>query len=256
MELSEIYLRALFFIKYQRTIHLFISANEMKKNTILIVDDEAPIRETISAYAEREGYTVFVSDNGEDALLAFAARKPDIVILDWMLPGISGPEIVKKIRETSAVPILMVSARDSESDVVLGLDLGADDYITKPFGPREMMARVNALLRRKLQDETVQDEIEYIQHLEVEISKSIVRKEGREVMLTPNEFRIFAMLFQKKGTVLSREQIMENALGYQDYLTDRTLDTHIKNLRKKIELSPTQPKIILTIRERGFKMSE
>ena len=228
----------------------------MKKPTaiqILLVDDEPAIAESITAYAKKENMEITYIDNGEAGLQIFRQRKFDLIILDWMLPGISGPEMVKHIREKSNVPILMISARDNESDIVIGLDLGADDYITKPFGPREVMARIKSLLRRTQEKPTESHEIK-IGNIKFCPEKGEVYKEKTLINLTPNEFRILKILFDNMGMIVSRSKIMEEALGYHDFLNDRTLDTHIKNLRQKLEDDPKKPKFIVTSREVGFKL--
>ena len=223
---------------------------------ILLIDDEKPIAETISAYAHKENMDVVYVGNGEKGLETFDLHHFDVVVVDWMLPGMSGLEIIKKIREKSDVPILMLSARNDETDIVLGLEIGADDYITKPFGPRELIARIHSLLRRsskggldaleQLPDMDVRD-------LHISFQKMEVTKDGRIVELTSAEFKILEELCRQAGKVVSRENLMLKALGYRDFLNDRTLDTHIKNIRKKIEEDPKKPEFIKTIRESGFK---
>lgn len=226
----------------------------MRQETLLIVDDEKGIRETIQAYGEREGYRMLLAHNGSEALEFFHKEAIDAVVLDWMLPDISGPEVMRTIREKSTVPVLMISARDDESDIVLGLELGADDYLRKPFGPRELLARVKALLRRskeKVKEETSMT----IQHIQINFLEGLVIKEGQEVTLTPNEYRILEVLAKHPDQLYSREELMGDALGYHGYVTDRTLDTHIKNLRKKLERDPKNPTLLLTVRERGYKLA-
>ncbi|MCC7432371.1 response regulator transcription factor [Candidatus Peregrinibacteria bacterium] len=221
---------------------------------ILLIDDEKPIAETIQAYARKENMEIVYVFNGEAGLEKFSNDKFDLVLLDWMLPGISGPDIIKKIRETSDIPILMISARNEETDIVVGLELGADDYITKPFGPRELIARIYSLLRRTNKSPT-EDSIVTVGDLKITFDQKEIIKAGKTIDLTPKEFRILELLASQKGKVVSREELMIKALGYNDFLNDRTLDTHIKNLRKKIEENPKTPQIIKTVRETGFKFS-
>lgn len=221
---------------------------------ILLIDDEKPIAETIQAYARKENMEIVYVFNGEAGLEKFSNDKFDLVLLDWMLPGISGPDIIKKIRETSDIPILMISARNEETDIVVGLELGADDYITKPFGPRELIARIYSLLRRTNKNPT-EDSIVTVGDLKITFDQKEIIKAGKTIDLTPKEFRILELLASQKGKVVSREELMIKALGYNDFLNDRTLDTHIKNLRKKIEENPKTPQIIKTVRETGFKFS-
>ncbi len=221
---------------------------------ILLIDDEKAIAETLIAYANRENMSVSYAENGQVGMDLFAAEKFDVIILDWMLPGLSGPEIITMIRQKSSVPILMISARDDESDIVIGLNYGADDYLTKPFGPRELIARVKSLARRAqtpVNGSTTED----VQtgNLRISFGKRSVWKDGEPVTLTMHEFRILAILVQHDGEVVTRERLMEDALDYKDFTTDRTLDTHIKNLRKKIEDPQNEHEFIQTVRGVGFK---
>ena len=226
----------------------------MKK--ILLIDDEKPIAETIEAYAKKENMEVTHATNGEHGLAIFHQQPFDIILVDWMLPGISGIEIIKSIRQKSDTPILMISARNDETDIVLGLEMGADDYITKPFGPRELIARIHSLLRRhqksSLSEPTATSDVK-LGNLHISFQKKELTKKGKPVELTSAEFRLLEELYINQGNVVSRENLMTNALGYRDFLNDRTLDTHIKNIRKKIEDDPQKPKFIKTVRESGFK---
>lgn len=228
----------------------------MKNNKvkILLIDDEIAVFDTVSAYGEKENMEVKYANDGELGLELFNKGKFDAVIVDWMLPEISGPEIIKAIRKKSNVPVLMISARDDESDIVLGLDSGADDYITKPFGPRELMARIRTCLRRSRAEGQDSAEIR-VGSLKFCFETREVIKNGKRIELTPNEFRIFQNLYENRNKVVSRETLMEKTLGHYDYLSDRTLDTHIKNLRHKLEDDPKNPAIIETIREIGFKFN-
>jgi DNA-binding response OmpR family regulator len=219
---------------------------------VLLIDDENPIAETISAYAKKENMDMIYVDNGEKGLKIFERQNFDIVLLDWMLPGMSGLQIIQRIREKSDTPILMLSARNDETDIVVGLEMGADDYMTKPFGPRELMARIHALLRRNHKAASSDPDIHF-QDLTISFQKKEVFKNGKAIALTPAEFRILEELCAHQGNVVSREDLMVKALGYHDFLNDRTLDTHIKNLRKKIENNPQDPEMIKTVRESGFK---
>lgn len=222
---------------------------------ILLIDDEKPIAETIEAYAKKENMEIIYVDNGEKGLAIFREKNFDIILLDWMLPGLSGLNIIKHIRTKSEIPILMISARNDETDIVLGLEMGADDYITKPFGPRELMARIHALLRRNHTSSSYNNMPADITlgNLTISFQRKELSKDGKPIELTSAEFRILLELYKDQGKVVSREDLMINALGYNDFLNDRTLDTHIKNIRKKIEDNPKNPEIIITVRESGFK---
>lgn len=225
----------------------------MKKETnILIVDDNFEIAEILTAYFEKENFDVSYAKDGEEALKNFYTKKFDAIILDWMMPGLTGLELIKEIRKNSKIPILMLSARDDEGDIVVGLEYGADDYMRKPFGSREVVARVKALLRRNYNLVQGKDEMKFDDVI-VSFTKMEVKKAGKIVSLTPNEFNILKVLIDNEGSVVSRNKLMEDALGYDNSFYDRTLDTHIKNLRKKLEKDPTSPQFIKTIRTVGFK---
>lgn len=219
---------------------------------ILLIDDEAAIAETVSAYAVKDGMEIVHALDGETGMDQFSQQHFDLILLDWMLPGISGPEFVKSIREKSDVPVLMVSARNDESDIVLGIEMGADDYITKPFGPRELMARIHSLIRRS-EKTLVKSSNVQIGDVVISFEQKSAVKKGTPIKLTPNEYRILEKLYQNKDFVVSREDLMRT-LGYHDFINDRTLDTHIKNLRRKIEKDPKNPTFIQTVRESGFKL--
>jgi DNA-binding response OmpR family regulator len=223
----------------------------MSVKNILLVDDEEAISDTIIAYAIKENIQVDYSSTGEAGLEKFQNKNYDLVLIDWMLPNLSGPDLIKKIRQNSDVPIIMISARNDETDIVLGLEFGADDYITKPFGPRELIARINALLRRSNGGLNAAEEFKFAD-LTVNFDRKELSKNGNLIKITPTEFRILGELINNKNKVVKREDLMMKALGYNDFLQDRTLDTHIKNLRKKLEFDPKNPALIQTVREAGF----
>lgn len=231
----------------------------MKK--ILIVDDEKPISDIIKFNMTREGYEVVTAFDGREALAMFTAELPDIVILDLMLPEIDGLEVAKTIRKTSNVPIIMLSAKDSEFDKVIGLEIGADDYVTKPFSNRELQARVKALLRRSEFSETQMD-LELpaaagaltIGSLTILPDAFIAKKNGKELELTHREFELLYHLAKHLGQVMTREHLLETVWGY-DYFGDvRTVDVTIRRLREKIEDTPGRPEYILTRRGVGYFM--
>ena len=228
----------------------------MKK--ILIVDDEKPISDIIKFNMTREGYEVVTAFDGREALEVFEAEMPDIVILDWMLPEIDGLEVARNIRKTSNVPILMLSAKDSEFDKVIGLEIGADDYVTKPFSNRELQARVKALLRRSELSET-QVDIEVPGGKEMVIGDLVIlpdafvaKEHGKELDLTHREFELLHHLANHLGRVMTRDHLLETVWGY-DYFGDvRTVDVTIRRLREKIEDIPSRPEYILTRRGVGY----
>lgn len=229
--------------------------------TILVVDDEKPISDIIKFNLSKEGYNIETAFDGNEAVQKFEAVKPDLVILDLMLPGMDGLEVAKEIRKTSHTPIIMLSAKDSEFDKVIGLEIGADDYVTKPFSNRELLARVKAQLRRVETIETVAEEslqsspteIE-IGHLQILPEAFIAKKNGEEVELTHREFELLYHLAQHIGQVMTREHLLETVWGY-DYFGDvRTVDVTIRRLREKIETTPSRPEYILTRRGVGYFM--
>lgn len=226
----------------------------MKK--ILVVDDEKPISDIISFNFVNEGYQVEKAYDGEEALSVFEASKPDLVVLDLMLPKKDGLEVCREIRKTSAVPIIMLTAKDSEIDKVLGLELGADDYVTKPFSNRELIARVKANLRRNAlqgaDQETEQNRDIQIGDLVVHQDAYIASKNGQEIELTHREFELLHYLAKHIGQVMTREHLLETVWGY-DYFGDvRTVDVTIRRLREKIETQPSRPEFLMTRRGVGY----
>ncbi len=220
---------------------------------ILVIDDEVNLLNVIKDYLLRESYEVFTATRGKKALELFHEIEPDFIILDLMLPDISGEEICKRIRKESDVPILMLTAKSSEDDKVTGLYIGADDYLTKPFSPRELVGRVRAILRRTKGIELT-DVLEFNdKDIYIDIPKRIVKKSGQSISLTPNEFKILLALAQNPHKVFSRSHLVSLAFGYDFEGYDRTVDTHIKNLRQKIEDNVKEPKYIVTVYGVGYK---
>ncbi|MGD9570069.1 MAG: response regulator transcription factor [Sedimentibacter sp.] len=221
---------------------------------ILVVDDEINLLNVIKDYLLRESYEVFTAKQGNKAIELFHDIEPDFIILDLMLPDISGEEICRIIRKESDVPILMLTAKSSEDDKVTGLYIGADDYLTKPFSPRELVGRVRAILRRTKGNSELTDALEFNdKDLFIDIPKHIVKKAGQEVSLTPNEFKVLLTLAQNSHKVFSRSHLVSLAFGYDFEGFDRTVDTHIKNLRQKIEDNVKEPKYIVTVYGVGYK---
>jgi Transcriptional regulatory protein, C terminal./Response regulator receiver domain. len=224
---------------------------------ILAIDDEEKILDVIKAYLEKEGYTVLTETNGANALNAFKTVNPDLVILDLMLPGMSGEEICSKIRALSKVPIIMLTAKISEDDKVYGFTIGADDYLTKPFSPRELTMRVKAILRRAKDDLPLNDIFMFNDgDLVIDTRSYEVKKKGRVVSLTPNEYKLLTVMAQNPNKVFTRSELIEKAFGYDFEGFDRTIDAHIKNLRQKIEDDPKNPTYIKTVYGAGYKFGE
>lgn len=226
-----------------------------KMKNILVVDDEPKILEVVSALLESKGFRVFSAENGQAALEVFHTQNISLVILDLMMPGLSGEEVCRAIRKSSRVPVIMLTARAQESDIVTGLGLGADDYLTKPFGLQELYARVEALLRRT-GDDLVPLAVRSSWRdgdLVVDFEKNILRKGGRDVVLTPTELKLLSALMKYPGRVFSRDHLIELALGMDFEGYDRAIDSHIKNLRQKLEDDPKNPVYILTVHGLGYK---
>lgn len=225
------------------------------KKSILIVDDEPKIVEVVKSYLESVGYEIFIADNGSYALECFEKINPSLIILDLMLPDISGEEVCREIRKKSRLPIIMLTAKVSEDDMLKGLDIGADDYVIKPFSPRQLVARVNAVIRRSQDDSGVLSNILSYNsdELIVDIIKREVRVKGVEINLTPNEFNILQNLIKFPKRVFTREALINIALGEDFEGYDRIIDTHIKNLRQKIEQDPKNPRFILTVYGVGYR---
>jgi two-component system alkaline phosphatase synthesis response regulator PhoP len=225
--------------------------------TLLIVDDESSLRQIVRAYGEAEGYTVHEAADGPGGLEAFRRHKPDLVILDIMLPGMDGLEVLQHIRRESEVYVLMLTARDEEMDRVVGLTVGADDYLTKPFSPRELMARVKAILRRARGGEAGKgEEVLRFRQVRIDVPGYRVWRGEEEIELTALEFKLLRTLAEHAGLVLSREQLLERVWGYDFYGDDRVVDVHIGHIRQKIEIDPADPQIIVTVRGVGYKFDD
>ena len=226
--------------------------------TILLVDDEEAIQKNLAFALERDGYRVVQALDGEEALVRFAVDQPDLVVLDLMLPKLDGIEVCKRIRQTSTVPIIMLTARDDELDKVLGLELGADDYITKPFSLREFRSRVKALLRRAALPRTDTREAETIQvdKLRIDLSRRAVEMDGVPVQLTYVEFELLRALASDPGRVFSRQALLEELWGSAAWREPRTIDVHVRHLREKLERSPSEPEYIFTVRGVGYRFRD
>jgi DNA-binding response OmpR family regulator len=221
---------------------------------ILIVDDEEMIVQTVKAYLDREGFKTYTAADGEEALRAFQEKGPDLIILDLMLPKMDGIEVTRRIRSQSSVPIIMLTAKAGETDRVVGLELGADDYVPKPFSPRELVARVRAVLRR-LEGGPSAPERVAVGSLEIDLKTREVKVGGSSVELTPTEFDLLAFLARHPGQVFTRLQLLREVQGYTYDSFARTVDTHVKNLRRKIEEDPKEPRFLLTVHGVGYRFA-
>ena len=227
-------------------------------STILLVDDEESIQTLLTYPLEREGYRVVPARTGDEALQRFAEEEIDLVVLDLMLPRVDGLEVCRRLRAESTVPIIMLTARDDELDKVLGLELGADDYLTKPFSIREFRSRVRALLRRAATPHHAsrRDEVIDRDDVVIDMPRRTVAVRGVPVQLTFVEFELLALLAATPGVVYSRRQLLEKIRGSADYREPRTIDVHVRHLREKIEEDPREPELILTVRGAGYRFRD
>ncbi|MBF4580260.1 MULTISPECIES: response regulator transcription factor [unclassified Frigoribacterium] len=222
---------------------------------ILIVEDEESLSEPLAFILEREGYRVTVADDGPSALAAFDKTGADLVLLDLMLPGIPGTEVCRVLRSKSQVPIVMLTAKDSEVDIVVGLELGADDYVTKPYSTRELLARIRAVLRRRVDDDDdLADGVLEAGEIRMDVERHVVTVRGEDVAMPLKEFELLELLMRNAGRVLTRGQLIDRVWG-SDYFGDtKTLDVHIKRIRSKIEPVPSEPKALVTVRGLGYRI--
>jgi two-component system response regulator RegX3 len=220
---------------------------------ILIVEDEPSLSEPLAFLLRKEGYETEVADDGRAALAAFDRSGADLVLLDLMLPGLSGTEVCREIRTRSAVPIIMLTAKDSEVDIVVGLELGADDYVTKPYSSRELLARIRAVLRRKTEPETENDAVLEAGDVRMDIERHTVSVQGTDIAMPLKEFELLELLLRNAGRVLTRGQLIDRVWG-ADYFGDtKTLDVHIKRIRSRIEKVPSEPTMLVTVRGLGYR---
>ena len=220
--------------------------------TILVVDDEPTLRETLAEALEADGYAVVQAGDGRAALEQFRAHPPDLVLLDLMLPELSGLEVARQIRAQSSVPIVMLTARDAELDKVVGLEMGADDYVTKPFSLRELSARVRAVLRRGEPSSTPLPPNVDLGVVQVDLPGHRVLRNGAEIPMKPKVFELLAFLLRHPGQVMSRDQLLEQVCGYDDLGETRTVDVHVHWLRSAVEADPANPTLIQTVRGTGY----
>jgi two-component system response regulator RegX3 len=220
---------------------------------ILIVEDEPSLSEPLAFLLRREGYETEVAGDGRAALAVFDRAGADLVLLDLMLPGLPGTEVCRELRSRSSVPIIMLTAKDSEVDIVVGLELGADDYVTKPYSSRELLARIRAVLRRRVELEDADDGVVEVGAVRMDVERHSVAVEGREVNMPLKEFELLELLMRNAGRVLTRGQLIDRVWG-SDYFGDtKTLDVHIKRIRSKIEQNPSEPERLVTVRGLGYR---
>jgi two-component system response regulator RegX3 len=223
---------------------------------ILLVEDEAALSEPLAFLLGREDYEVTVAEDGPTAVSEFDRIGPDLVLLDLMLPGMSGTEVCREIRTRSAVPIIMLTAKDSEVDIVVGLELGADDYVTKPYSSRELLARIRAVLRRRVELEDVEDDnILEAGRVRMDVDRHTLTVSGTEISMPLKEFELLELLLRNAGRVLTRGQLIDRVWG-TDYFGDtKTLDVHIKRIRSRIEENPSDPSMLVTVRGLGYRFN-
>lgn len=220
---------------------------------ILIVEDESSLSEPLAFLLGREGYDIEIAADGPSAIAEFDRTGSDLILLDLMLPGISGTEVCREIRTRSQVPIIMLTAKDSEVDVVVGLELGADDYVTKPYSTRELLARIRAVMRRRVEDEAGDSAILVAGDVRMDVERHTVTVRGAELAMPLKEFELLEVLLRNSGRVLTRGQLIDRVWG-ADYFGDtKTLDVHIKRIRSKIEASPSDPTMLVTVRGLGYR---
>jgi DNA-binding response OmpR family regulator len=223
---------------------------------ILVAEDDPKQANLVRVYLEREGHSVLVVGDGRTALEQARVRKPDLVVLDVMMPQVDGLDVCRILRGESEVPILLLTARTTEDDMLLGLDVGADDYITKPYSPRELAARVRALLRRAGVVTAGNQAILKVGDLEIDPGRFEVRVGGRPIVLTAKEFGILEVLAGDPGRAFTRAQIIDRAFGFDHYVLERTVDAHVMNLRRKIEEDAAEPRYVQTVYGRGYRLVE
>jgi DNA-binding response OmpR family regulator len=222
--------------------------------TILVVDDERKIVDLARDYLEHAGFAVVTAADGEAAIDAVQRRHPDLVVLDLGLPGLDGLDVTRRIRRDSNLPVIMLTARDDELDKLIGLELGADDYLTKPFSPRELVARVRAVLRRvDAGSRPTDDEIVRAGELTLDVPRMRAELQGRSIDLTPTEFQLLAALARQPGRIFTRSQLLDAVHGVAFESYERAIDTHVKNIRRKLEPDPRRPALILTVYGVGYR---
>jgi two-component system response regulator RegX3 len=220
---------------------------------ILIVEDEPSLSEPLAFLLEREGYETTIAADGPSALVEFDRAGADLVLLDLMLPGLPGTEVCRELRTRSSVPIIMLTAKDSEVDIVVGLELGADDYVTKPYSTRELLARIRAVLRRRVETEDDDEAVLEAGSVRMDVERHTVSVDGTPVAMPLKEFELLELLLRNAGRVLTRGQLIDRVWGVDYFGDTKTLDVHIKRIRSKIEKSPSEPVMLVTVRGLGYR---
>jgi len=224
--------------------------------TVLVVEDEMKIARVVRDYLERAGFDVLVAGDGESALSSVRGAKPDLIVLDLGLPGRDGLDVAREVRSTSTVPIVVLTARGDETDRIVGLELGADDYVVKPFSPKELVARVRAVLRRTELTRQGGPEMLRVANVLVDVSRMRVSVAGRSVDLTPTEFQLLSTLVREPGRVFTRGQLLDAVHGVAIESYERAIDAHVKNIRRKIEPTPGAPRYLLTVHGVGYRFAD
>jgi DNA-binding response OmpR family regulator len=224
--------------------------------TILVVEDEMKIARLVRDYLQHAGFDVIVAGDGESALASARGRRPDLVVLDLGLPGRDGLDVTRELRRSSNVPIVMLTARGDEADRIVGLELGADDYVVKPFSPKELVARVRAVLRRTVTAASAGPEMFRVADMEVDVRRMRVSVGGRSVELTPTEFQLLIALVREPGRVFTRAQLLDAVHGTAIPSYERAIDAHVKNIRRKIEPTPGRPRYLLTVHGVGYRFAD
>ena len=222
--------------------------------TILVVDDEPKITQLVRDYLERAGFVVVTAGDGREALMRARTEHPDLVVLDLGLPQLDGLDVTRRLRQEADVPIIMLTARDDETDKLIGLELGADDYVTKPFSPRELVARVRAVLRRR--DRASADDVLRVGELELDLPRMRLEVAGHVVELTATEFTLLAAMARQPGRVFTRAQLLDAIHGVAFESYERAIDAHVKNVRRKIEPAPHDPRYLLTVYGVGYRLTD